>query len=147
MCYIQSVTAKLYNTLKTYRNVSAPRIRWGARGTHTEPLGFERTVNYVKQGLELLQNCGMPRLSAQSDNIHLHFVILDEAASCSCTSTVSRHEKTARWILEAWVIHSPMSARTYFVDAALDTTFISNIVNYFKAPQLCPIDQQIHQTQ
>jgi hypothetical protein len=97
MCYIQSVTAKLYNTLKTYRNVSAPRIRWGARGnTHW--------TSWIRENCELCK----ARTWTSSKLWYASTLctewqhppplrhLWDEAGLCSCTSTVSRHEKTAR---------------------------------------------------
>jgi hypothetical protein len=74
----------------------------------------------------------LPRFFAQGDNVQLSLRHhLDEAVSVFLhfNSKLMKNSSVNSWKLGCSFAN--VSA-TYFVDAALDTTFMSNIVNYFQ---------------
>jgi hypothetical protein len=117
------ITRKSFTmTLKTYKHVSTPNLLGGARGTlHRNLLDSRREpqrgdLNFSK----LWYASTLCRVTTSN----FHFVILDEAVSMFLHFNSKTHEKqlTNSWKLRLFIRQCQRA--TYFVDAALDTTFV-----------------------
>jgi hypothetical protein len=133
--FSRSLAAKLYNDFErpTKRIITTLT---GEQEHTPEPLGFENYQNHKG-------DLNFSKIVVCLDSLHrvttsnFHFVILDEAVSVFLhfNSKLMKNSSVNSWKLELFIRQCQRA--TYFVDAALDTTFMSNIVNYFKTALNC----------